>query len=253
MEKLDYFHVFSAQGSMKVKLFAANQSEKKRNHRQIIDNQENSHASTELTLSCWFPSMIKKPRTTRISSSSFLHSSIVVSTRPAKEEVSTKLKLFDETWVADHDAEPDGVSKESSELKTLARDTANERVYSPEEERKMRLKHLVWTKLVLYDPWKIKKRLTGSDLGNHCRLDIVEKIRGEGAEFCFWDCDTNTELNLVLKYWHTSKSYVFNKGWPNNFVKRRNLVEGDLIGIYWDSTKKIFNFAVLERASKVYP
>ncbi|OAY23828.1 hypothetical protein MANES_18G110700v8 [Manihot esculenta] len=276
MEKLDYFHVFSAQASMKDQLFAANQSDKKRNHRYILDVQENNAVSTELTLHCGFPSMIKKPRTTPISSSSFLHSSIVVSTRPAKEEeVSTKLKLFDETWVADHDAsatrkEPDGVSKESSELKTLARDTANERIYSPEEERKMRLKHPVWTKLVLYDPWKIKKRLTGSDLGNHCRLlvtsalvknhifpfmgsEIIEKIRGEGAEFCFWDCDTNTELNLVLKYWHTSKSYIFNKGWPNNFVKRRNLVGGDLIGIYWDSTKKIFNFAVLERACEVYP
>uniref|UniRef100_A0A199U978 TF-B3 domain-containing protein n=2 Tax=Manihot esculenta TaxID=3983 RepID=A0A199U978_MANES len=238
----------NAQASMKDQLFAANQSDKKRNHRYIIDVQENNAVSTELTLHCGFPSMIKKPRPTPISSSSFLHSSIVVSTRK----------------------EPDGVSKESSELKTLARDTANERIYSPEEERKMRLKHPVWTKLVHYDPWKIKKRLTGSDLGNHCRLlvasalvknhifpfmgsEIVEKIRGEGAEFCFWDCDTNTGLNLVLKYWHTSKSYIFNKGWQNNFVKRRHLVEGDLIGIYWDFTKKIFNFAVLERACEVYP
>ncbi|KAG8633840.1 hypothetical protein MANES_18G142350v8 [Manihot esculenta] len=269
---------------MQDQLLAAKQSDKKRNHRHIIDSQEDSEVSTELTLSCGFPSMIKKPRITQISSSSscginhslyfLFHDSIVVSTRPAKEEVSTEQKLFDEYWNADDASgtrkEPDGVSEESSELKTLARDTANQTIYSPEEERKMRLKHPVWTKLVLYDPWKIKKRLTGSDLGNHCRLlvasalvkdhilpfmrsETVEKIKTEGAEFSFWDCDTNTKLNLILKYWRTSKSYIFNKGWLNNFVKRRNLVEGDLIGIYWDSTGKIFNFSVLERASDVYP
>uniref|UniRef100_A0A2C9U405 TF-B3 domain-containing protein n=1 Tax=Manihot esculenta TaxID=3983 RepID=A0A2C9U405_MANES len=275
LKSYDYFYVSSAQKPMKDQLLAADQFDKKRNHRQIIDNQENSHVSTELTLSCWFPNMIKKPRTTRISSSFSLHISIVDSTRAGKKEVSTQLKLFDETWVADHDAsatrkEPDGVSKESSELKPLARDTANQIIYSPEEERKMRLKHPVWTKLVLYDPWKIKKRLTGSDLGNLCRLlvasalvkdhilpfmssETLQKIRGEGAEFCFWDFDTKTELNVALKYWHTSKSYIFNKGWLNNFVKRRNLVEGDLIGIYWDSREKIFNFSVLERAYEVYP
>uniref|UniRef100_A0A2C9U3B5 TF-B3 domain-containing protein n=1 Tax=Manihot esculenta TaxID=3983 RepID=A0A2C9U3B5_MANES len=62
--------------------------------------------------------------------------------------------------------------------------------------------------------------------------ETLEKIRGEGAKFCFWDCDTKTQLNVALKDWHTSKSYIFKKGWLNTFVKRRNLVKGDLIGIY---------------------
>ncbi|KAF2297269.1 hypothetical protein GH714_020404 [Hevea brasiliensis] len=166
----------------------------------------------------------------------------------------------------------DAVSKEFSdfELKTLARNTENEIICSPVEERKKRLKHLVWTKLALSDPWKIKKRLTGSDLGNPCRLlvasvsvknhilpflnnETVEEIKRDGAPVPIWDCDTNTEQHLVLKYWHTAKSYAFINGWLNNFVNRRNLVEGDLIGIYWDQSEDIFKFSVLEKASDVYP
>ncbi|XP_057986614.1 B3 domain-containing protein At2g33720-like [Hevea brasiliensis] len=191
--------------------------------------------------------------------------------------VSTELKLFDETWIAYASAtakskEPDDdVSKESSdsELITLARNTENEIICSPVEERKKRLKHLVWTKLALSDPWKIKKRLTGSDLGNLCRLlvasvsvknhilpflnnETVEEIKRDGARVPIWDCDTNTEQHLVLKYWQTAKSYAFINGWLNNFVNRRNLVEGDLIGIYWDQSEDIFKFSVLEKASDVY-
>lgn len=33
------------------------------------------------------------------------------------------------------------------------------------------------------------------------------------------------------------------------FVKRRNLVEGDEIGLYWDTYHSRFNFNVLSRAA----
>ncbi|KAF2297270.1 hypothetical protein GH714_020418 [Hevea brasiliensis] len=267
------FYNFEAQEANKDQLLLAKLYDKKRKYQHNLDSEEKSGVSTDLTLSCEFPSKIKKPRISEISSSADNKKSIL-----SAIVVSAELKLFDETWIAYASAtakrkEPDDdVSEESSnsELKTLARNTENEIICNPVEERKKRLKHLVWTKLALSDPWKIKKRLTGSDLGNHCRLlvasvwvknhilpfmsnETVEEIRRDGARVPFWDCDTNTEQHLVLKHWHTAKSYVFINGWLNHFVKRRKLVEGDLIGIYWDPSEDIFKFSVLERASDVYP
>ncbi|KAJ9167229.1 hypothetical protein P3X46_021895 [Hevea brasiliensis] len=278
MEKqpLDFcgsFDISGAQEANKDQLLSAKLCDKKRKYQHNLESEENSGVSTDLTLSCDFPSKIKRPRISKISSSAEIKKSI-----PSVVVVSTELKLFDETWIGYASAtakrrEPDDdVSKESSnsELKTLARNTKNEIICNSVEERKKRLKHPVWTKLALSDPWKIKKRLTGSDLGNHCRLlvgsvwvknhilpfmsnETVEEIRRDGARVPFWDCDTNTEQHLILKHWHTAKSYVFINGWLNHFVKRRKLVEGDLIGIYWDPSEDIFKFSVLERASDVYP
>ncbi|KAG6787788.1 hypothetical protein POTOM_003833 [Populus tomentosa] len=54
---------------------------------------------------------------------------------------------------------------------------------------------------------------------------------------------------LVFKRWRASKSNVFNNGWTELFVKRRNLVEGDETGLYWDSDHSRFHFSVLSRAA----
>ncbi|KAF2297259.1 hypothetical protein GH714_020148 [Hevea brasiliensis] len=251
MEKqpLDFcgsFYIFEAQEENKDQLLLAKLYDKKRKYQHNLDSEEKSGVSTDLTLSCEFPSKIKKPRISEISSSADNKKSIL-----SAIVVSAELKLFDETGLL----MPLQLQKERN-LMMIG--------------EKKRLKHLVWTKLALSDPWKIKKRLTGSDLGNHCRLlvasvwvknhilpfmsnETVEEIRRDGARVPFWDCDTNTEQHLVLKHWHTAKSYVFINGWLNHFVKRRKLVEGDLIGIYWDPSEDIFKFSVLERASDVYP
>jgi len=46
--------------------------------------------------------------------------------------------------------------------------------------------------------------------------------------------NTETMHQLVFKRWRTPKSNVFTHGWTELFVKRRNLVEGDEIELYWD-------------------
>ncbi|KAF2322390.1 hypothetical protein GH714_013222 [Hevea brasiliensis] len=210
------FYASTTQEAKKDQFLAAEPSEKKRKYQHNSDGEKNSGVSTELTLFCGVPSKINKPRIKEINSSPDNEiNAIVVSTRLANE-VSTELKLFDESWFTAFAAtrEEPVVSKESSdsESKSLVQNIA-ETTSSPEDERKESPMHDVPTILMLSDPWKIKKKLTGSDLA----LAFIE-------ELCF-----HQRLDI-------------------QFVKRRNLVEGDLIGIYWDPSNSRFNFSVLERA-----
>ncbi|KAB5561174.1 hypothetical protein DKX38_006131 [Salix brachista] len=120
-----------------------------------------------------------------------------------------------------------------------------------------------------YDPFTIKKKMKPSDLGNLCRLlvpsDLAEKhilpflntaqanqVAGvvsqetnRGLKVRVWDMNTGSMHQLVFKRWSTSRSYIFNDGWTKDFVKRRNLAEGDEIGIYWDKDQSRFTFSVL--------
>ncbi|KAF8023100.1 hypothetical protein BT93_F0561 [Corymbia citriodora subsp. variegata] len=116
---------------------------------------------------------------------------------------------------------------------------------------------------LLFDPYKIKKKLTQSDLGHHSRLmigrDFVmshvlrwmseETVRqvesGKGAEVIVRDVDTCSEHRLVFVFWASSRSFVLNGGWIKEFVKRRELEVGDEVGIYWDPTASKFHFSLL--------
>ncbi|KAK2653927.1 hypothetical protein Ddye_013783 [Dipteronia dyeriana] len=127
------------------------------------------------------------------------------------------------------------------------------------------------TELELYsDPWKIKKRLKESDLGNLSRLliptnsvqehvlpfmsnDAAQQIdsggcRGGGLRVSVLDHDTETVHQLVFKRWlDSSKSYVFTLNWIKDFVKRRDLKIKDEIGLFWDCLHSRFVFCVLNR------
>jgi|UniRef100_A0A2N9J2U4 hypothetical protein len=114
------------------------------------------------------------------------------------------------------------------------------------------------------DPWVIKKRIEKSDIGNLSRLllaaDLVKKhifsswdaTRIEaiknGVRVTIWDCDTNSEHQLLFKQWPSNGSYVFVEKWTKEFVKRRGLNKGDEIGLYWDQSNSRFNFSILKRA-----
>lgn len=115
-------------------------------------------------------------------------------------------------------------------------------------------------------PWEIKKRLTTSDLGNRCKLlarSLVEKhvmpcldeefgqtvSSREGARVIVYDCDTNSNHQLILKYYKSSDSYVFSRKW-GKFVRRRDLNMGDEIGLSWDVLNSRFLFSVLQRANQ---
>ncbi|XP_044506909.1 B3 domain-containing protein At2g33720-like [Mangifera indica] len=175
--------------------------------------------------------------------------------------VSTELRPFDDTWPT---------AKQYSEGVEKERETANWKIArmkycSPEEEEEERRKG-VSTKLSLYtDPWKIKKKLTQSDLSDLCSLllqaslveshvlaflnaDEANKVQGkEGLRVMVLDRDTESEHSLVMKKWSTCKSYVFIEGWGQKFVNRRKLNPGDEIGFYWDPYTSMLNFSVIER------
>ncbi|XP_030476544.1 putative B3 domain-containing protein At1g78640 [Syzygium oleosum] len=133
-----------------------------------------------------------------------------------------------------------------------------------EEERR----NGVSTELVLlYDPYKIKKKLTQSDLGHLSRLligrDFVashllqwmseETVRqvesGKGADVIVRDVDTCSEHRLVFVFWALSGSYVLKGGWIKEFVKRRALAAGNEVGIYWDPSASKFHFSLLHKAN----
>ncbi|XP_030444062.1 B3 domain-containing protein At2g33720-like [Syzygium oleosum] len=126
----------------------------------------------------------------------------------------------------------------------------------------------VSTELELYpDPWKIKKKLTESDLGHSSRLlipqgcvrthvfpqmgeEMVRRVESkDGMEVAVRDADTGDEYRLAFRYWASSRSYVLNKGWSKLFVKGRGLKVGDEIGILWDPVSLKFHFKVLRRVA----
>ncbi|KAK7363094.1 hypothetical protein VNO77_05223 [Canavalia gladiata] len=120
------------------------------------------------------------------------------------------------------------------------------------------------TDLMLYDdPWKIKKKLKESDIGNLSRLllpkELVEDLvlpvlspeacreadTEKGTQVMIWDLDTQSMNYLVFKFWTSSGSYVFIDGWTKNFVNRRALKKGDEIGLQWNPYNNCFNFSIL--------
>jgi hypothetical protein len=199
--------------------------------------EERSHVSTELTLSSEFQTQTNQLQTNKTSSfsTSTPTDELVNVIFSSQKEVSTALKLCDESWISKKRQEERhwGVSK------TL--------------------------RLCDQDPWKIKKKVTESDLGHLSRLlvraslvkkhvlpflgsDCGREVESKGIQVRVWDNDTKSKHHLVFKHWRTSKSYVFIGMWNQDFVIRRELKQGDEIGLYWDSNNFMFHFSVLQRA-----
>ncbi|XP_010513070.1 PREDICTED: B3 domain-containing protein At2g33720-like [Camelina sativa] len=139
--------------------------------------------------------------------------------------------------------------------------------FMTDEEIKEEERHNVSTNLTLYtDPWTIKKEMTKTSLGYLNRLFLngstvrshilrylsVSDQRiledGFGLSLEAYDDDTASMHNVVLKKWHKCESYVLLNGWRMDFVVRRALKEGDVIGMYWDPYGFKLHFRVLSRA-----
>ncbi|XP_010513068.1 PREDICTED: B3 domain-containing protein At2g33720-like [Camelina sativa] len=136
------------------------------------------------------------------------------------------------------------------------------------EEKREEARHNVSTKLTLYtDPWTIKQEITESNHGyiNHLfltesfvRSDILRYLpvsdqgvvleEGPGLTVDVYDDDTSTMHNLVLMKWPDSTSYILLNGWHKDFVVRRALKGGDVVGMYWDPYGFKLHFCVLSRA-----
>ncbi|XP_048326730.2 putative B3 domain-containing protein At1g78640 [Ziziphus jujuba] len=105
----------------------------------------------------------------------------------------------------------------------------------------------VTTRLSLYDdPWKMKKRLTMSDLGGNSRLMLelkwarnyflpyldIKQVESEpGVRVRVVDFDTGTKHQLRFKLWKSSHCYVLKGGWVKDFVRRKKLNKDDEIGM----------------------
>ncbi|KAL4655032.1 hypothetical protein ACB092_01G421700 [Castanea dentata] len=163
--------------------------------------------------------------------------SCVFNTKQEQKEVSTALTLFDKPWVSSN---------------TMRKSTQKDECATA-------------TKLSAVSPWKITKTLTKSDIGSSSRLlvpqslvhahimaffsaDSVKKIECNGLSVTVFDRDSKSDYELVFKKWPSSKSYVFNGKWHEDFVARRKLKVGDIIGLYWDPCHSKFNFCVLQTA-----
>ncbi|KZV16122.1 hypothetical protein F511_13258 [Dorcoceras hygrometricum] len=104
--------------------------------------------------------------------------------------------------------------------------------------------------------WTIKKTLKLSDVNGSSRLLLGSKLEivnhiGEfnpkrGVEIDVYDVDTETTHTLMLKKWKTN-SYVLNKGWTKDFVKRRVLKKNDKIGLRWKEHGRRLEFTVIKR------
>ncbi|KAF8028798.1 hypothetical protein BT93_E1453 [Corymbia citriodora subsp. variegata] len=150
----------------------------------------------------------------------------------------------------------------------------NANVVTPQEGETLRTGPMrkrpsgVSTALVLCDPWKIKKKLTQSDLGGLTRLllpldlleayvfpfmgkEMLRQVQSEkGMNVVVEDKDTREEHQLVFCRWRSLPSYVLNNGWTKQFVKRRGLKVGDEIGMLWDQVNHKFHFKVLSNVSR---
>ena len=115
-----------------------------------------------------------------------------------------------------------------------------------------------------HDPWVIKKTLEKSDIGGLSRLLLPKTpVRAQifglwdaesianGIPVAVWDFETNSGHELVFKYRPSgSGSYILQRNWTEDFVKRRNLKKGDQVGLYWDESYSRFNFCVLKRTEE---
>ncbi|XP_045797820.1 B3 domain-containing protein At2g33720-like [Trifolium pratense] len=113
--------------------------------------------------------------------------------------------------------------------------------------------------------WEIQKVLEESDV-RCCRLllnkdlaynFVIPVLMGgaeaakqkEGVKVQVWDVDTKSLHFLIFKIWTTAQSHVFIKTWFYDFVLRRDLKKGDVIGFHWDQANQRFNFSVLNRSN----
>ncbi|XP_056161874.1 uncharacterized protein LOC130135983 [Syzygium oleosum] len=125
------------------------------------------------------------------------------------------------------------------------------------------------TELVLYeDPWKIRKKLTESNLGHLLRLLLLRGsvkthvLQWMGEEMVRWvesrdrmevvvrDADTGDEHRLVFRYRASSRSYLLNGDRNKLFVKGRALKVRDEIGMFWDTVSRKFRFMVLREVAR---
>ncbi|KAJ4963342.1 hypothetical protein NE237_023281 [Protea cynaroides] len=182
------------------------------------------------------------------------------------------------TWYMPTKEEEEKLAKEGKKLQEnqlLKRELIMIRADEPEchnffptkeEEETLIKQRKMFGKICNNDPWEIKKILKASDVGHLSRLLLV-KENVEAFVFSYWDEqtveavkqgkerlqvkvrdeDTMSDHWLLFTRWTSNRSYIFQGNWASDFVKRRDLIEGDTIGISWNPSSSCFVFSVLSR------
>ncbi|KAF3442492.1 hypothetical protein FNV43_RR16408 [Rhamnella rubrinervis] len=247
------------------------------NNKRPRCSTEQVEVSTELTLSLSVPGS-KKPTETQESGSTnnstltieeVASGSPIQSRHNAHAASSKRLDEEDDHQVSSTNYQEDEVSLELTlglhcHSRTAKKQRKMSAVYPEgDTEEDTRRELPTWLEL---EPWKIRKHLTTSDLGNLSRLLLKKKTVQEhvlcymserlikdvnsnaGAKVSVWDSETRTAHDLVLKLWPSCQSYVLIGKWTKEFVERRELKKDDEIGLYWSSFASMFHFCVLHRA-----
>ncbi|KAM1145412.1 hypothetical protein ACFX19_038066 [Malus domestica] len=144
----------------------------------------------------------------------------------------------------------------------------NKNTATKEEQMKWKKRdELVIANLNFKDSWGIKKKLTARDLIHfympaslmnkyilpHVNDEFTKALENrQGAQITFHDGDTHTTHHRYI-FKQSNNSYVL--VWHPAFVKRRQLKEGDEIGLHWFKTnsKLVLLFSLLERGNQTAP
>ncbi|KAL3504471.1 hypothetical protein ACH5RR_034312 [Cinchona calisaya] len=112
-------------------------------------------------------------------------------------------------------------------------------------------------------PWEIKYVITTKDLGpsfelspghvwehifKHWHQSAISRltIDGEKLLVTIRDMDTSTNHNLIFSMCKDTGRFTIQGDWYKDFVERRNLKEGMLVGLYWDRDSSSLHFSVLD-------
>lgn len=119
-------------------------------------------------------------------------------------------------------------------------------------------------RLKLLFPWEFTKILTENDVAHFGSLELhpnqaynhifkywdenmVSRVmmNGEQVPIVVWDLDTGTKHNLTLKKWPYAENFLIHAGWTRDFVARRGLKVGMMIGMYWDVRSESLRFSLI--------
>lgn len=99
----------------------------------------------------------------------------------------------------------------------------------------------------------LRRKLVKKHILPYLSYQIINRVENQGAGVTIYDLNTSSEHQLIFKRWKGSGTYVLMSTWSREFVKRRQLKEGDLIGFCWDAHKLMLVFSAIMRAGSQYP
>ncbi|TQE06971.1 hypothetical protein C1H46_007361 [Malus baccata] len=172
----------------------------------------------------------------------------VVSPCP-EEEASTELTF----WTTNKKRKPEAKCP-NPKLEKLALDDHNTNKKGDLRENTTAM----FSRLSPRDAGEIKKTLQVNDLRNLLILEtnFVKNLTYLTTSRTVHDCNTFSKHRMILKLLESpAKSYAFDEDWNQEFVKMRELKEGDEIGLGLYTTtpsKFMFTFSVLKGACLVH-